>query len=75
MAALQAFALVYCLIVAAVFLGIWFYYDHRDHARFESERRKTVFRCQRCNHLYEARGVVDFADCPRCGQENARLKF
>jgi len=72
---LQLTALVYCLIVAAVFLGLWLYYDRRDHARFEGERRKTTFRCLRCEHLYETRGVHELGACPRCGQENARLKF
>ena len=75
MDALNISALIYCLIVAAVFLGMWLYYDHRDHARFEIERRKTTFRCQHCEHLYAAQGVLDFAVCPRCGKENARLKF
>ncbi len=56
-------------------MGIWLYYDHRDHARFEVERRKTTFRCEHCGNLYTAQGKVDFGPCPRCGQENARLKF
>ena len=75
MDALNISVLIYCFIVAAVFLGMWLYYDHRDHARFEIERRKTTFRCQRCEHLYAAQGVLDYGTCPRCGQENARLKF
>ena len=73
--ALQVAALVYCLLVAGIFMGIWLYYDHRDHARFEVERRKTTFRCEHCGNLYTAQGKVDFGPCPRCGQENARLKF
>ncbi len=73
--ALQVSALIYCLAVAAVFLGMWLYYDHRDHARFEIERRKTTFCCQYCEHIYAAEGVLDFGVCPRCGKENARLKF
>ncbi|MBW8782012.1 MAG: hydrogenase nickel incorporation protein HypA [Verrucomicrobia bacterium] len=73
--ALQVVALVYCLILAALFLGIWLYYDHRDHARFEIERRKTTFRCARCGKLYAAQGVLDLGTCPHCGQENARLQF
>ena len=42
-------AVIYCVLVAAVFLGLWLYYDRRDHRRFERERRKIVFHCIRCN--------------------------
>ncbi len=66
---------VYGLLVAALFLGLWLYYDRRDHRRFERERRKTTFHCIRCDHLYTARASVELSPCPRCGHENARLKF
>jgi rRNA maturation endonuclease Nob1 len=66
---------LYSLIVAAVFLGLWFYYDRRDHLRFELERRKTTFHCIRCDRLYTARAGTPFCKCPRCGHENTRLKF
>lgn len=72
---LKIAAFIYCLLVAALFLGLWLYYDRRDHARFEGERRRTTFRCGRCNHLYVVRGEVQDGTCPRCGQENSRLKF
>jgi len=66
---------VYCTLLAVVFLGLWFYYDRRDHARFEIERRKTVFHCIRCDALYTAPKCTDLAKCPRCAHENSRLKF
>lgn len=66
---------VYCLLVAVFFLALWIYYDRRDHARFEAERRKTTFHCVRCDHIYAARGRVDAARCPDCGHENGRLRF
>ncbi|MSU69538.1 MAG: hydrogenase nickel incorporation protein HypA [Opitutaceae bacterium] len=66
---------VYCLLVAAVFLGLWFYYDRREHARFELERRKTSFHCIRCDRLYTAPAGAQLCPCPRCGHENTRLKF
>ena len=56
---------VYCTLLAAVFLGVWFYYDRRDHARFEVERRKTTFHCIRCDALYTA------LDRHRAGQVSA----
>lgn len=67
--------IVYCFLVAAVFLGLWFYYDRRDHRRFELERRKTVFHCIRCDALYAAPTSVVLCKCPKCGHENGRLRF
>lgn len=72
---LQVASVIYCFLVAAVFLGLWLYYDRRDHARFEGERRRTTFRCTRCGHLYVIRGEVAESVCPRCSHENTRLKF
>jgi hypothetical protein len=66
---------IYSLLVAAVFLGLWFYYDRRDHLRFERERRKTTFHCIRCDRLYTAASGAELCKCPRCGFENTRLKF
>jgi hypothetical protein len=68
-------AVIYCTLVAAVFLGLWLYYDRRDHARFERERRRTVFHCIRCDCLYGAPVQTEIAACPRCGHENSRLRF
>jgi hypothetical protein len=66
---------IYCVLVGGVFLGIWLYYDRRDHRRFERERRKTTFHCIRCDALYVAPFGTSVCKCPRCGYENARLKF
>jgi len=68
-------AVVYCVLVAGVFLGLWLYYDRRDHRRFELERRKTVFHCIRCDALYTAPSGAELCKCPKCGYENARLRF
>jgi uncharacterized paraquat-inducible protein A len=68
-------ALIFSLAVAAVFLGLWIYYDRRDHARFEVERRHTSFHCIRCDHVYAHPGHTDTGICPRCGHENGRLRF
>jgi hypothetical protein len=72
---LTSAVVVFCLLVAAVFLGLWLYYDRRDHARFELERRKTTFHCIRCDALYTAPAGTELAKCPRCAYENTRLKF
>jgi ribosomal protein L37AE/L43A len=68
-------SVVYCLGLAALFLGLWIYYDRRDHARFEAERRRTVFHCVRCDNVYAERGLLEIVKCPRCGHENGRLRF
>jgi rubrerythrin len=72
---LQIASVIYCFLVAALFLGLWLYTPRRDHARFEGERRRTTFRCLRCNHLYVLRGEVEEGTCPKCSQSNSRLKF
>jgi rRNA maturation endonuclease Nob1 len=66
---------IYCFLVAGVFLGLWVYYDRRDHARFEAERRHVSFQCMNCRHLYAVQGEHPQSTCPRCGQQNDRLRF
>ncbi|MCF3650744.1 hydrogenase nickel incorporation protein HypA [Synoicihabitans lomoniglobus] len=68
-------SVAFCLVTAAFFLGLWIYYDRRDHARFEAERRKTIFHCIRCDHVYPGRGKLHESLCPECGQKNGRLRF
>jgi len=72
---LSTAAVVYCSLVGTVFVGAWLYYDRRDHACFEGERRRTTFHCIRCDRLYTARAGAELAKCPRCGHENSRLRF
>lgn len=72
---LSTAAVVYCLLVGLSFLGLWLWYDRRDHRRFERERRRTTFHCIRCDALYTAPGDIELARCPKCGHENSRLKF
>jgi ribosomal protein L37AE/L43A len=68
-------SVVYCLGLAGFFLSLWIYYDRRDHARFEAERRKTIFHCVRCDRVYSLRGAHDAGECPHCGFTNGRLRF
>ncbi len=68
-------AVIYCTLVAGVFLGLWLYYDRRERDRFEGQRRKTTFHCIRCDQLYSAPAGTELCPCPRCGHENVRLKF
>jgi rubrerythrin len=66
---------VYCLLVLGVFFGVWSYYDRRDHALYDSERRKVTLHCIHCGRLYSAKAGTETAVCPRCGHTNARLQF
>jgi Zn finger protein HypA/HybF involved in hydrogenase expression len=66
---------LYCLLVLVFFFGVWIYYDRRDHAIFDAERRRVTFYCIRCGQLYTAKSGDGAATCPKCGHTNARLKF
>ena len=66
---------IYCVLVAVVFVSLWLCYDRRDHRRFELERRKTTFHCIRCDALYSAPGGTELCRCPKCGHENVRLRL
>lgn len=68
-------SVVFCLGVGVLFLALWIYYDRRDHAEFEAERRKMIFHCIRCDHVYAAQGKRAESQCPECGQKNGRLRF
>ena len=68
-------AVVYCLLALGFFYGVWIYYDRRDHALYDTERRKVTFHCIRCGQLYTAKTGTETAACPRCGHTNTRLKF
>jgi hypothetical protein len=68
-------AVIYCTLVALVFLWLWLWYDRRDHRRFELERRKTTFHYIRCDALYSAPPGTALCKCPKCGHENSRLRF
>lgn len=72
---LTILVVAYCAAVGLVFLGLWLWYDRRDHQRFELERRKTTFHCIRCDALYTAPVGVELCACPKCGHENSRLRF
>jgi len=72
---LSTAAVIYCALVGAAFLALWFYYDRRDHQRFEVERRRTTFHCIRCDTLYTGLSGAELSHCPQCGHENTRLRF
>jgi hypothetical protein len=75
MSELTILVVAYCAAVGFVFLGLWLWYDRRDHHRFEMERRKTTFHCIRCDALYTAPVGADLCACPKCSHQNSRLRF
>lgn len=70
-----AAVVAYCVLIGLVLLGLWLWYDRRDHLTFERERRKTAFHCIRCDELYTGPAGAGLCRCPRCGHENMRLRF
>ena len=66
---------LYGLAVLGLFGFLWLYYDRRDRALFDSDRRCVTFHCIRCDHLYTEKAGTDLAKCPKCGHVNTRLKF
>jgi hypothetical protein len=68
-------ALIYTFGVCAGILGLWVFYDLRDRGMYDSERRKAIFHCIRCDKLYTARAGTETCPCPRCQHRNARLRF
>jgi ribosomal protein L37AE/L43A len=66
---------LYGLLVLGVFGVLWIYYDRRDRALYDAQRRKITFHCIRCDHLYTEKAGTDTAPCPKCGHVNTRLKF
>lgn len=66
---------VYCALVGLLFGGLWIFYDRRDYALYERARRRKAFHCTRCDALYAVTGGGDLSRCPKCGHENARLRF
>jgi hypothetical protein len=75
MFAFPAAVAAYCVLVGAVFLGLWLAYDRRDNRSLERARRKAAFHCIRCDQLYTGTPGAELCRCPRCGHENMRLRF
>ena len=68
-------ALIYLFSAVGLILALWFYADFRDKNLYETERKKVIFHCIKCDKIYSTKAGADTASCPRCGFTNARLKF
>lgn len=58
-----------------VIAGLWFWFDRRDRAFYDSTRKRITFHCIKCDRTYTSTGPGDVSRCPGCGHENTRLKF
>jgi ribosomal protein L37AE/L43A len=67
--------IAYGLLILGLFGFLWTYYDRRDRAYYDAERRKITFHCIRCDTLYTGKKGTELAACPKCGHQNTRLKF
>ena len=72
---LTTVAVIYCLAVGIFFLGLWLFYGRREFSFFEHARRKSTFLCAKCDLIYSAAGSPEVRKCPRCGHENAHLRY
>lgn len=68
-------ALIYLFSALGLISILWLYYDLRDKNLYEAERKKGIFYCVKCEHIYTGRHGSETACCPRCGFENARVRF
>ena len=69
-------ALLWCALTGLLFTGLWLWYERRDRTRLAALRDRATFHCARCAALYAApRTDSETAPCPKCGHENARLRF
>lgn len=68
-------ALIYTLCALGLIIGLWWFYDLRDRALFDAERRKAIFHCIRCDKLYTALDGTETCPCPKCEFRNTRLRF
>jgi hypothetical protein len=69
-------AILWCVLTGLLFAGLWLGYERRDRARWAALRRRATFHCTGCGHLHAAPLTEqETAACPRCGKENARLRF
>lgn len=56
---------------------LWFVYEKMDRSSFDARRKRRVFHCVRCGHLFTVRkkDVAEGVACPKCGYKNYELSF
>ena len=66
---------LYVMITCTGLFVLWFWYDRRDRSLYEAQRRKTVFHCVKCDHVYTGTKGSFVKSCPRCQFRNHHLTF
>ena len=51
--------LCYGLVVLGGFGVLWFFYDRRDRALYDVQRRKITFHCIRCDKPFGVRSTIE----------------
>ena len=71
------FLILYTGSALVAIAALWFLYELRDRKQFDARRKRRIFHCVRCQHLYTVRkmDVADGIDCPQCGYKNYELSF
>jgi len=69
------FIITFLVIGLVFFVGVWLYYDHRDHNFYDRQRRRHVHHCVKCGTLYATRDGNELGECPKCGFKNPSLRF
>lgn len=70
----ELFTLLYLLTGGLLIFGLWVFYEWRDRALYAPQRAVGAFHCVRCGALYTG-STRKMVSCPRCGMENASLRF
>ena len=71
------FLILYTGSALLAIAALWFYYEKRDRRAFDARRKRKVFHCVRCGHLYAVRkrDVSEGELCPECGYKNYELSY
>lgn len=71
----HAFIVVFLVMGLLLFVGLWLFYDLRDKSYYDRQRILRAHHCVRCGALYASSSEAEVAACPKCGFENASLRF
>jgi len=71
----QVLVVGYILAGLLFFVFLWLYYDRRDRQFYDRQRIRHVYHCVKCDLLFSSRNPDQVDNCPRCGFENASLRF
>ncbi|MCC5804838.1 MAG: hydrogenase nickel incorporation protein HypA [Opitutales bacterium] len=71
----EAFVVFFLVAGLLGVVALWLFYDLRDKSYYDRQRSLRAHHCVRCGALYANRSEAEVATCPKCGFENASLRF